>query len=246
MTMNVLAAVLRHIRKSSLQPVHTRQASTSSNPYPYPLKANPSPNEIFHLPHGASRNDVKTRCMYVCTESSSIGSFDTRSTKITDYDLVRIYHPDSPASRSVPSETAHARFQAISSAYAVLSGKPRAARHPGNDTPSFTKRSYNDINAAMRKARHRRRAELDLGFDDRWKDRMMLGAVLLVRSCCNHILSLLRSDTGLRLGCGRVLLSDIFRSPTSYVGGGRTLPPTTPRGPHFDRQDLPAKFVPGR
>ena len=47
---------------SQLAAHHSRQASTSSNPYPYPVKPHPTPHEIFHLPRSASRNDVKTRC----------------------------------------------------------------------------------------------------------------------------------------------------------------------------------------
>ncbi|OSX66257.1 hypothetical protein POSPLADRAFT_1094466, partial [Postia placenta MAD-698-R-SB12] len=75
--------------------------SSTANPYPFPSSANPSPHQIFHLPLSATRDEVKARY----------------------YDLVRIYHPDSPVSRTVPPATAHARFQAISAAYAALSGK---------------------------------------------------------------------------------------------------------------------------
>lgn len=40
---------------------YARHAS-SSNPYPYPNNLNPTPHQIFHLPKGASRADVKARC----------------------------------------------------------------------------------------------------------------------------------------------------------------------------------------
>lgn len=43
-----------------------RTASTSSNPYPFPLVKQPSPHQIFHLPKGASRADVKARCTSRC------------------------------------------------------------------------------------------------------------------------------------------------------------------------------------
>ncbi|RPD53985.1 hypothetical protein L227DRAFT_596155 [Lentinus tigrinus ALCF2SS1-6] len=139
-----------------------RTASTSANPYPFPTNSHPSPHQIFHLPKSATRADVKSRY----------------------YDLVRIYHPDSPAARAggISAETAHARFQAISSAYAVLSGKKPAASLDGADSEGFgaaTRSSYHDLSTAMWRAKQRRRAELDIGMDDRWKERLMLGAILL-------------------------------------------------------------------
>ena len=108
------------------------------------------------------------------------------SSTFPDYDLVRIYHPDSPAARAggIPPETAHARFQAISSAYAVLSGKKPATSLDGAESEGFgtaTRSSYHDLSTAMWRAKQRRRAEMDIGMDDRWKERLMLGAILLVR-----------------------------------------------------------------
>ncbi|KAI0780291.1 hypothetical protein C8Q74DRAFT_1169424, partial [Fomes fomentarius] len=139
----------------------SRSASTSANPYPFPANAHPTPHQIFHLPKSATRADVKARY----------------------YDLVRIYHPDSPVARAggVSAETAHARFQAISSAYASLSGKKLAATLDGTDPEGFgasTRSSYHDLSTAMWRARQRRRAELDVGLDERWKERIMVGAVL--------------------------------------------------------------------
>ncbi|KAI0759958.1 hypothetical protein BD413DRAFT_607376 [Trametes elegans] len=140
----------------------SRTASTSANPYPFPTQAHPSPHQIFHLPKSATRADVKARY----------------------YDLVRIYHPDSPSARAggISPETAHARFQAISSAYSVLSGKKPVASLDGPDEPGFagaSRQSYHDLSTAMWRARQRKRAELDVGLDDRWKERTMLGALLL-------------------------------------------------------------------
>lgn len=155
-----------------------------------------------------------------CTTQFSLTSHLVIPTE-TDYDLVRIYHPDSPTSRSVPPETAHARFQAISAAYAVLSGKPR---DHSDETDSFARRAgYNDLGAAMWKARQRRRAELNVGLDDRWKDRMMMGAILLVRVCISTPLSVsvvecdgVRGLTFLGyVDSGPVLLPDMVVSPTS-------------------------------
>ncbi|KAI0666593.1 hypothetical protein C8Q78DRAFT_983998 [Trametes maxima] len=141
-----------------------RTASTSANPYPFPRNAHPTPHQIFHLPMNATRADVKARY----------------------YDLVRIYHPDSPSARAggISPETAHARFQAISSAYGMLSGKKSMSSADGSDVEGFgsaPRPSYHDLSTAMWRARQRKRAELDVGLDDRWKERMMLGAVLLVR-----------------------------------------------------------------
>ncbi|OBZ67140.1 hypothetical protein A0H81_12988 [Grifola frondosa] len=139
----------------SFRRVFLRAVSSSANPFPFPTTAHPTPHQIFHLPQSASRDDVKARY----------------------YDLVRIYHPDSPISRAVPPETAHSRFQAISAAYAVLSGKANVqggATDTGADTPRAS-----DLSTAMWKARQRKRAELDVGVDERWKERALLGAVIL-------------------------------------------------------------------
>ncbi|KAM5535122.1 hypothetical protein V8D89_011208 [Ganoderma adspersum] len=140
-----------------------RQASTSANPYPFPPSAHPTPHQIFHLPRSATRSDVKARY----------------------YDLVRIYHPDSPVARAggVSPETAHARFQAISAAYAVLTGKkPATSFDDGEAGEGFTgkaRASYHDLSTAMWRERQRRKADLDVGLDERWKERLMLGAILL-------------------------------------------------------------------
>lgn len=40
-----------------------------------------------------------------------------------DYELVRIHHPDCSRARTLPPSTSHSRFQAISDAYIILSGK---------------------------------------------------------------------------------------------------------------------------
>ncbi|KAI0373447.1 hypothetical protein BV20DRAFT_937859 [Pilatotrama ljubarskyi] len=142
---------------------HPRAASNSANPYPFPANAHPTPHQIFHLPKSATKADVKARY----------------------YDLVRIYHPDSPSARTggISSETAHARFQAISSAYAVLCGKRPASSldgaNIGEGFDAAPRATYHDLSTAMWRARQRKRAELDVGLDERWKERMMFGAVLL-------------------------------------------------------------------
>ncbi|KZT01005.1 uncharacterized protein LAESUDRAFT_636654, partial [Laetiporus sulphureus 93-53] len=64
----------------------------------YPSTSHPTPYQIFHLPHDATQRDIKTRY----------------------YDLVRIYHPDSPFCREDSPEKRHTRFQAITAAYDAL------------------------------------------------------------------------------------------------------------------------------
>ncbi|KAH9851344.1 hypothetical protein C2E23DRAFT_732882 [Lenzites betulinus] len=143
----------------------SRAASTSANPYPFPKNTHPTPHQIFHLPRSATRADVKARY----------------------YDLVRIYHPDSPVASAggISPEAAHARFQAIASAYAVLSGKKTASSVDGmsaeEGSSSGPRASYHDLSTAMWRARQMKRAEMNVGLDDRWKERIMLGAVVLVR-----------------------------------------------------------------
>ncbi|EIW63200.1 uncharacterized protein TRAVEDRAFT_114217 [Trametes versicolor FP-101664 SS1] len=146
-------------------PRDCRAASTSANPYPFPKATHPTPHQIFHLPRSATRADVKARY----------------------YDLVRIYHPDSPVASAggISPEIAHARFQAIASAYAVLSGKKPASSLDGSNAGegpmAASRATYHDLSTAMWRARQAKRAELDVGLDDRWKERMMLGVILLVR-----------------------------------------------------------------
>ncbi|KIJ30720.1 hypothetical protein M422DRAFT_783897, partial [Sphaerobolus stellatus SS14] len=91
--------------------VQTRYASTSSSqtdhtkpPFPFPPHRNPTPHEIFHLRRGATPGEIKARY----------------------YELVRFHHPDCAAARTLPPATSHSRFQAISDAYAILSGKRQA------------------------------------------------------------------------------------------------------------------------
>ncbi|KAK7691897.1 hypothetical protein QCA50_005302 [Cerrena zonata] len=148
-------------RRACLRPsIHSfRLASTSANPYPYPTQSNPTPHQIFHLPHNASKPDVKARY----------------------YDLVRIYHPDSIVNRAVAPEIAQARFQSISAAYDVLRGKRRAAgslADPEDPTPGVV-HDYHRLSTAMWRAKQRRRADLSLGIDERWKERLFFGAILL-------------------------------------------------------------------
>ena len=100
-----------------------------------------------------------------------------------DYDLVRIHHPDSPIVRSLSlsPEVAHARFQSISAAYDSLRGK--AAQDP----MSKASRQYgNDSRMAAWRAAQSRRPDLHVAPDERWKDMIIIGGVVLV---CNPFFS---------------------------------------------------------
>lgn len=110
-----LSSAIRPFQSAQVLLTGARYASSSSGSsstgsqqaYPFPdhIKS-PTPFEIFHLPPTASRSDIKSRY----------------------YELVRSHHPDCVACRSLPRSVAHARFQAITHAYEVLTGKRKAGR----------------------------------------------------------------------------------------------------------------------
>jgi len=157
---NISRPIARPIRRI---PNPNPSLSTSSrkppHPYPYPSHPNPTPHQIFHLPPRASQHDVKTRY----------------------YDLVRIYHPDSPIVRSLglPPEIAHARFQSISAAYGLLRGKKPTDLSDGKEDLFTAKTRW-----TMQDRARQRRAELHMGWDDRWKDRVIMGAVIVTVCLC--------------------------------------------------------------
>lgn len=124
-------------------------ASKSANPYPYPTQANPQPHQIFHLPRNANQEDVKRRY----------------------YELVRIYHPDSAVGRHYPSEVSQTRFQAISKAYDILRGKTSSSGEPVEVT--------HKVDPIRWSARSRRPHFDDTASDERWKERVIMGAVLV-------------------------------------------------------------------
>ncbi|KAF9227308.1 hypothetical protein BS17DRAFT_775260 [Gyrodon lividus] len=127
--------------------------SGSSNPFPYPTQPNPQPHHVFHLPRSATQQQIKQRY----------------------YELVRIYHPDSPIARKYPPEVAQARFQSIAKAYDLMRGKSSLTgeslagqeRHP--DPARFRARTW------------RRPYFDDSKGDERWKERLILwGTVLTI------------------------------------------------------------------
>ncbi|KAM5530642.1 hypothetical protein V8D89_011564 [Ganoderma adspersum] len=139
---------------------HARFASTSAGPYPFPTHARPTPHQIFHLPVGASQNDIKARY----------------------YELVRMHHPDAPYARDLSPTIRRSRFQAITAAYDTLRGK----RGSGADGPVDIyreeilrrKRAW----AAHEESRRRSGSlwedapgqKWKASADDRWKDRIIL------------------------------------------------------------------------
>ncbi|CAE6427383.1 unnamed protein product [Rhizoctonia solani] len=111
---HILPAFLAPFRSFQPSVAGVRHASASSGAgtgsnqaYPFPSHTkSPTPFEIFHLPPSASSSDIKSRY----------------------YELVRSHHPDCIACRSLPRAVAHERFQAITHAYEVLTGKRKAGR----------------------------------------------------------------------------------------------------------------------
>jgi len=141
--------------------------------YPYPTHPNPTPHQIFHLPTNASQDAIKSRY----------------------YELVKIYHPDSPLSRTsaaaaaapapsnsarpTGSHTSEARFQAITAAYNTLrKGKIRINTATAHDN---NLRGGGGGVSDWHKQELRNRADsLSVGgWDERWKERLMLGVLFL-------------------------------------------------------------------
>jgi hypothetical protein len=93
-----------------------------------------------------------------------------------DYELVRVHHPDSPAARDVPSDVAQARFHSITAAYDALRGGTTGAF-----SPERARAEARDLNAAIWRAKQARKADLNVDVvDDQWKDRIIIGFVLVV------------------------------------------------------------------
>ncbi|KAF8886302.1 hypothetical protein BD779DRAFT_1530645 [Infundibulicybe gibba] len=127
------------------------QSNTHSTSLQFPSHPRPTPHQIFHLPPGASQQEIKARY----------------------YDLVRIYHPDSPQDTRSPLSTTerHARFHAIGSAYDILRGKPSRNGSPDIYAEEIErrKRAYH-AHYRSRPAAHDR----SVNGDDRWKDRVII------------------------------------------------------------------------
>lgn len=141
----------------------------SSDRLTFPTSRNPTPYQIFHLPQNASQADVKARCLSLSSILILLVHLDT------DYDLVRLYHPDK-ADPSVAPEVAHARFQSITIAYDQLRGK--------RDMPATAPKQSTHPTAAAHRAMHRHRHQHAMQFgsvDEKWKERLILGGIVFVR-----------------------------------------------------------------
>lgn len=86
-----------------------------------------------------------------------------------DYDLVRIYHPDSIIARRYPPEVAQERIQAINKAYDTLRGRAVSSDEPISATPGHR------MDSAWLKPRSSRRPYFDdVAGDDRWTERTIV------------------------------------------------------------------------
>lgn len=97
---------------------------------------------------------------------------------LADYELVRIYHPDSPIARAYPPEVSEAQFHAITTSYDVLRGR-RTTLDPVS--PEGAPHLRVDLHALWR-AKQRHRQDSMEPVDERWKDRIILGSLFLVRN----------------------------------------------------------------
>ncbi|KAN0088329.1 hypothetical protein V8E55_005386 [Tylopilus felleus] len=94
----------------SVNPVFICRANTSS--FTFPPHTNPTPHEIFHLPHTASQDEIKARY----------------------YELVKVYHPDaSDGQHDVSPSVRNAQFRAITHAYGILRGRTGLSSKGGTD-----------------------------------------------------------------------------------------------------------------
>lgn len=160
-----------NLRRRSRYASSSSSSTSSSLPprFPFPRHSRPTPHEIFHLPQGASQRDIKARCAYMNSHFSKLNAFQIAVVllpviMITDYDLVRTYHPDSPHCRSLPRNVCHARFQAITAAHDALTGKTRLGRHWSNRPHSSSSGSPTSSDYARQ--RHRDDDPADQAFDE--------------------------------------------------------------------------------
>jgi len=137
---------------------------------------------------------------YHCPPSSFVHTLNS------DFDLVRIYHPDKVGG-VVPLEIARERFQAITTAYDILRGEKSRT---GNSSSSsgLENRSY-QTTAAYRAARRRRQELYSSGVvDDRWKDRIFLGLAVAVCSFSSRVLPVIISPISMT-DCCHVYIANI-------------------------------------
>ncbi|KAN0129367.1 hypothetical protein V8E53_012851 [Lactarius tabidus] len=150
--------------------VSTSASSSKTPPFPFPAHRNPTPHQIFHLPHGASQADIKARY----------------------YELARTFHPDSPAAQALPATVRHARFHAVTRAYDILRGKPHSLAADDDAGAELARRR-------RQRQVYRQRAAADFaeaagvgGTDEAWKDQVIIvfGLAALVVGFVPALLSL--------------------------------------------------------
>ncbi|KAF5322607.1 hypothetical protein D9619_001340 [Psilocybe cf. subviscida] len=181
----------RHIQTASASASSSSPSSSASNPYPYPTNRHPTPYQLFHLPSNATKGEIKARY----------------------YELVRLYHPDKQVGAVVDDDIARARFQAITAAYDVLTGKtPAGSGMPGDMGHNHTPREAmsHATTAAYRAARQRRQELYDSGsVDDVKKDRFIMAGVVLVRALLpSHPLSLVLGIGAISNSLNELMLAD--------------------------------------
>lgn len=105
-----------------------------------------------------------------------------------DYELARTYHPDSPASRALPSSVRHARFHAVTKAYDILRGKSNTHLcHNFADDVYSAELARRRRQHARRQAYHQHATSENAeaggmsGADDAWKDQVIIVVGLAVR-----------------------------------------------------------------
>lgn len=95
-----------------------------------------------------------------------------------DYDLVRIYHPDSIVARKEPAEESQRRIQAINNAYLTLRGHHIPSADGEHRTADSERHA---ASARFRTARMRRATSFeDVPGDERWKERTIVALAVVV------------------------------------------------------------------
>lgn len=160
----------------------TTASSSSKGAFPFPSNPRPSPHQIFHLKHGASPEEIKARCKII-TNVIIVKLIQTSSYWTTDYDLVRIHHPDSPSCRHLPPADRHSRFQAITAAYDALRKGSTVSSHFDvyAEEVARRKRAYQRQNARRAQYAAPNHYQWNSNADDRWKDHMLIAIGVLVR-----------------------------------------------------------------
>ncbi len=158
--------------------------------FPFPRTSNPSPWVIFHLKKDASQAEIKSRCEFPML----LPSFSFRRKSLiyfhsSDFELVRLYHPDVCKARGLDPSLAESRFQAVTAAYnALRSGGGGGSSHIDGEAEEIrnrlaTWRSREQSRGSLVWMRRQRalRAEADAG--KWWKsDRMLVYSLASVVS----------------------------------------------------------------